>query len=248
MKFLTRHRHKALFIWYILLFYILVIPISYLVQTIYFQFDPQSLTFINELIASGASETQLLSATALPNSIMNVTIYTLAAIPMFMLLHDELDTYFMQAWNDKKTFLKQVVIGYLIMFALSAVASIIMTLLNIVDSSANQTGVEAILSTSPLLSVITVVFLAPFVEEIVFRYLLIRGLKRFVPIGVAATISIVLFALIHVLEAGDFINIIPYLALGAGLTIAYVRTDNIMVAIAIHFIQNFIAILVMMGL
>ncbi|MGL4952918.1 MAG: lysostaphin resistance A-like protein, partial [Culicoidibacterales bacterium] len=168
--------------------------------------------------------------------------------PMFALLHDELNHFFEISWQNKRLFGFQVLRGYGFMFLFSFIASLIMMFFQINDASANQETVESLISLVPFISIITIVILAPFVEEIVFRYLLIGGLKKHMPIWGAATISTVVFALIHVLQAGDFINIIPYLALGAGLTFAYVRTNNIMVPIALHFIQNFVAVLVSLSL
>lgn len=244
MQKLFQHRHGFLFIWYILLFYILVAPISVLVQELYFQFNPQALISLQALYAAGASEAQLIVATAMPSALVNLTIYTLAAAPMFALLQPELDTFFSVGWTNKKRFSLQVLKGYLIMIGLGFIASLAMMLLQIGDTSANQQNVESLISIVPFLSMITVVILAPFVEEIIFRYLLIKGLGKYIPVWAAGVVSVIVFAAIHVLQAGDFINIIPYLALGAGLTIAYIRTNNIMVPIAMHFIQNLIAVLV----
>ncbi|MGL6056904.1 MAG: lysostaphin resistance A-like protein [Culicoidibacterales bacterium] len=248
MRKFMQNRHLFLFIWYIILFYLLVTPIALLVQNLYFTLDPQALATFEQLIAANASETQLAVVMAMPSALINLVVYTLAAVPMFALLHDELDHFFTISWQNKRLFGFQVLRGYGFMFLFSLIASLVMMLLQITDSSANQETVESLISLVPFISTITIVILAPFVEEIVFRYLLIRGLKKYIPVWAAATISIVVFALIHVLQASDFINIIPYLALGAGLTLAYIRTDNIMVPIALHFIQNFIAVLISLSL
>ncbi|MGL4624431.1 MAG: lysostaphin resistance A-like protein [Culicoidibacterales bacterium] len=248
MNTLLKHRHLFLFIWYLLLFYFLVAPISLLVQNIYFYFDPAALAAFEQLYSSGANDAQLLVATAIPSALINLVIYTLAAVPMFALLHDELDQSFALGWKNKKQFTFQVIRGYLLMLAFSFIASLAMMLLGLTDSSANQQSVESLISLVPFLTTITVVILAPFVEEIVFRYLLIKGLKKYLPLWGAGVISVLVFATIHVLQAGDFINIIPYLALGAGLTIAYLRTNNIMVSIALHFIQNLIAVLISLSI
>ncbi|MGL5916958.1 MAG: lysostaphin resistance A-like protein [Culicoidibacterales bacterium] len=248
MHKLNQHRHAFLFIWYILLFYIFVTPIASLVQNIYFTFDPLALSTFEQLLATNASEAQLMAITAMPSALINLVVYTLAAVPMFALLHDELNQFFEISWQNKRLFGFQVLRGYGFMFLFSFIASLIMMFFQINDASANQETVESLISLVPFISIITIVILAPFVEEIVFRYLLIGGLKKHMPIWGAATISTVVFALIHVLQAGDFINIIPYLALGAGLTFAYVRTNNIMVPIALHFIQNFVAVLVSLSL
>lgn len=248
MNTMLKHRHLFLFIWYLLLFYILSVPISILVQTIYFFFDPAALTAVEQLYSSGASDAQLLMATAVPSAIINLVIYTLAAVPMFALLHDELDAFFTMGWQNKKRFSLQVIRGYLLMLFFSFIASLLMLVLGLTDSSVNQESVESLISLVPFLTMITVVLLAPFVEEIVFRYLLIKGLKKYLPTWTAGVISVILFAAIHVLQAGDFINIIPYLALGAGLTLAYLRTNNIMVPISLHFIQNLIAVLISLSL
>ncbi|MGL5915813.1 MAG: hypothetical protein ACRCZG_06090, partial [Culicoidibacterales bacterium] len=104
MHKLNQHRHAFLFIWYILLFYIFVTPIASLVQNIYFTFDPLALSTFEQLLATNASEAQLMAITAMPSALINLVVYTLAAVPMFALLHDELNHFFEISWQNKRLF------------------------------------------------------------------------------------------------------------------------------------------------
>ncbi|MGL4973135.1 MAG: hypothetical protein ACRC6H_08315, partial [Culicoidibacterales bacterium] len=82
MRKFMQNRHLFLFIWYIILFYLLVTPIALLVQNLYFTLDPQALATFEQLIAANASETQLAVVTAMPSALINLVVYTLAAVPM----------------------------------------------------------------------------------------------------------------------------------------------------------------------
>lgn len=82
--------------------------------------------------------------------------------------------------------------------------------------------------------VISVVFVAPFAEELLFRVVLFGSLARTMPVIWAALISATLFGLVH----GDLV-LFPFLAFfGFVNAIVYYRTGNIFVAILLHALNN----------
>lgn len=89
---------------------------------------------------------------------------------------------------------------------------------------------------------------APIVEELVFR----ASIRRFIKNKyLFIVISSIIFGVLHaVTEANLFmiaITSLPYIALGACLAVGYTKSNNILVDMSMHAINNFIAV-VLMGL
>ena len=97
----------------------------------------------------------------------------------------------------------------------------------------------------------TTVFLAPIVEELVFRKSFFAVIKNK---WIALVLSSFVFGIIHALStAGTFqtklIYAIPYFSSGLAFGIAYIRSDkNIIVPIACHMFNNIVATLLSISL
>ncbi len=95
---------------------------------------------------------------------------------------------------------------------------------------------------SPLemsLMAILIVIVAPICEEIVYRGFLFRYLNRRVSIGLAIAISSCIFALMHM----NLYSFLPLFVLGAGLSLVYRISGNIVSSITIHVLFNFVNLL-----
>lgn len=115
--------------------------------------------------------------------------------------------------------------------------------------SANQVAIEEMTTQVPFLPMVLVtVLMAPFVEEYVFRHLMIGKLSRWVNVWVCAAISMVLFASIHFISTGfsfDPVQIVPYLTLAAAISVAYVLTGrSLAYATILHVFNNLVSIVV----
>ncbi|MBQ7363596.1 MAG: CPBP family intramembrane metalloprotease [Clostridia bacterium] len=97
-------------------------------------------------------------------------------------------------------------------------------------------SLDEMLDGTPIwLMIVSVVILAPIVEEIIFRKMIIDRLSRFGG-TIAVIISSVAFALIHT-NLYQF----PYaLAVGFVLGYVYLRSGNVIYTIVIHMIMNFL--------
>ena len=90
-----------------------------------------------------------------------------------------------------------------------------------------------------LLAVLIAVVLAPLAEELVFRGLLHRNLRRRMRVVPATLISSVLFALVHVdVVLSQPIALVGLTLAGAVMAIAYERTGSLVVPIVIHAVYN----------
>ncbi|WP_285245332.1 CPBP family intramembrane glutamic endopeptidase [Pseudarthrobacter sp. fls2-241-R2A-127] len=115
-----------------------------------------------------------------------------------------------------------------------------------VETSANQAGLQALIQqVPPWLMVPLLVVVGPFVEEYIFRHLLIGKLARRVNIWICCVLSAVLFAALHIVgqEAVTLTALLPYLAMGATLVFVYVWTGkNVMFSYFVHAAKNLLAV------
>ncbi|MDI3330290.1 MAG: CPBP family intramembrane metalloprotease [Micrococcus sp.] len=115
--------------------------------------------------------------------------------------------------------------------------------------SANQLAIEEMTTQVDFLPMVLVtVLMAPFVEEYVFRHLMIGKLSRYINVWVCVVLSMVLFAMIHFISTGFRFNpveLIPYLTLAAAICVAYVLTGKSLAYVVIlHVFNNLVSIVV----
>ena len=89
-----------------------------------------------------------------------------------------------------------------------------------------------------LYTLITSVVFAPIIEELVFRGVLFNRLKIRIGIVPAMLISSILFAIGH-----DFGGIVSAFLFGICMCILYLKTDNILIPMSVHLINNIVATL-----
>ena len=139
----------------------------------------------------------------------------------------------------------------LLMVPLAVVAMMILTAILValsgpVQTSANQAGLQALMQQVPAwLMVPLLVIVGPFVEEYIFRHLLIGKLSRRVNIWVCCALSVAFFAGLHIVghEQLTLQVLMPYLAMGAVLVFVYVWAGkNVMFSYFVHASKNLLAV------
>ncbi|MFJ4209669.1 lysostaphin resistance A-like protein [Paenarthrobacter sp. NPDC089675] len=115
-----------------------------------------------------------------------------------------------------------------------------------VQNSENQLGIQGLLQHVPAwLMVPLLVVLGPFVEEYLFRHLLIGKLSQYVNIWICCLVSVVVFASIHTVgrEGLALSALAPYLGMGVVLVGVYVWTGkNLMFSYFVHAAKNLLAV------
>ena len=89
-----------------------------------------------------------------------------------------------------------------------------------------------------LLSATATIIFAPLIEELMFRGVLFNRLKIRIGIVAAMIVSSFIFAIGH-----DFGGITSAFLFGICMCILYLKTDNILVPMSVHFINNVVATL-----
>lgn len=134
------------------------------------------------------------------------------------------------------------IVGNLLSTALSASGS---------SESVNQSLVETLLGTMPSLTIISIVVLAPILEESIFRLFVFNTIYPKNRI-LAYITSGFIFGFIHVSSEvlagniGEMAMIFPYLFIGLALCFIYEKTDNICYPILCHATLNAISVILIM--
>ncbi|HHX69231.1 MAG: type II CAAX endopeptidase family protein [Miniphocaeibacter sp.] len=155
-------------------------------------------------------------------------------------------------WHELRTGMKEFfnkwwkkIIQFLLVFILFTILSEIIGFLIEIPTSSNQYVLEEMIDSYPIMIFGTII-LAPFVEEIIFRHILIGRLSKTIPKLLAIIISCTLFALIH---SGLTISFIVYFLMGIAYTIIYIlNKDNFVASFIYHVIHNSIVLLSVLGI
>lgn len=185
-------------------------------------------------------------------TLINFGIYLLLAIALIPLAFKTLKLEF-GLYFPRQSWLKDVLIGYGLMFIGSAVAVVFVQVIGIIfnylpSEAVNQQAIQASLFSKYgfLMIIVTVVF-APLFEELIFRKAFFSLFKKEY---VALVFTSLLFGLIHVVgEAsllGFITNWITYSTSGFVLGYIYIKNNhNIWSSILIHAVYNAVAIVLM---
>jgi hypothetical protein len=93
-----------------------------------------------------------------------------------------------------------------------------------------------------ILTGIAIVFMAPIAEEVFFRGFIFAGLRRYLNLPIAGSLSGALFALAH----GDPGLILPFAGVGLVLAFVYERSGSLWAPIGVHFVFNSVSFLLLL--
>lgn len=170
----------------------------------------------------------------------NILIQVILVIVMYILMKKEIKVGFVELKNNFKKHFNKIIGVVLNMFLISFIT---MTVISIIVREEPLNN-SAILQLPIILKIMLGVIAGPFVEELIFRGLLKKGIKNE---KIFVVISSLLFGLIHVNEVTDimqFLYIIPYGAIGIILSQNYVKNNNIAQNILSHSVWNALALAV----
>lgn len=145
---------------------------------------------------------------------------------------------------------RTILIGIGLLYLINIVVGNLISLLTETNTSSNQEGVQTMFNQNMVLQAIATVIFAPILEELVFRGVIFRGLRKYGFIF-AAIVSGGMFGLMHVFSSliegnlADFTYIILYALLGMIFSKMYEDTHSIYVPIVGHAFYNGLSVLAM---
>ena len=88
-----------------------------------------------------------------------------------------------------------------------------------------------------LVEILTAVIAAPFIEELLFRGIVFRSLRKIAPVGISILLSSVLFGIYHM----NAVQAVYASCMGAVAAILYEKRQNLLFPILVHIANNLIA-------
>lgn len=143
---------------------------------------------------------------------------------------------------------RALAVGLIALYGLNELVYRLTKLIAANQTNLNDTTISAQIDDAPHMTLLIVVFLAPFVEEVLFRGLVfgnLRGKSR----AVAYLLSCLLFALVHVWQFAVvnrdityFLLMIQYLVPGLVLAWVYDHSGTLWAAIGLHVAANALSV------
>ena len=124
--------------------------------------------------------------------------------------------------------------------AIMATSNIIIAKLTNLEMATNQESINNIITASPILAFVITTFIAPFIEELVFRKAFSDAIKSKIPFILTSGIVFGAMHIISTLSTSLYglLYIIPYSSLGICFGIIYYKTKNIYSTMFIHMLHN----------
>ena len=135
-------------------------------------------------------------------------------------------------------------LGLVILYGLNALARQVLQMFPLEWENPNDQSVLARMGTAPGITILTVVFLSPFIEELLFRGYIFGNLREYHR-GAAYVVSCLLFALAHVWpymagapDWNHLLLLVQYLLPGAVMAWAFERSDTLWGSVLLHIAVN----------
>ena len=143
---------------------------------------------------------------------------------------------------------KYMAVGLVALYGLNELVYRLTRLVVSNQTNLNDTTISAQIEDAPHMTLLIVIFLAPFVEEVLFRGLVFGGLRG-KSVLLAYAVSCALFALVHVwqfvVQSRDltyFLLMVQYLVPGVVLAWVYDRSGTLWTAIGLHAVTNALSV------
>ncbi|MDN7243021.1 CPBP family intramembrane metalloprotease [Planococcus sp. N028] len=157
------------------------------------------------------------------------------------------DRKFFDIWKGKNAGLPKAIgwglLGFLMLLVGQSLAAYIEIAMGIEPGSENTQNIVILTETVPL-TIMAVVLFAPILEELVFRRVIFGSLNQTTNFFVAAGISALVFAAVHM----EFTHLLVYFTSGTILAFLYQKTKSIITPIIAHIMLNGYVMLIQLNL
>ena len=191
----------------------------------------------------------------MPSTIANYLkylVYVVLALYASFLCKDRL----IQQWNEirktKRKFFFGVLKGWLFLFLMTILfellSSILRQFLGLDGQSLNQSNLQSTFQDQPLLIAVFACIIGPLVEELLFRQILLRYLRKSLPTWLSVFLVGLAFALTHMhsLSLSEWVGAVGYLGGGLAFSIIYVKEkENIYYPLLVHMLGNSLSFIIL---
>ena len=184
-------------------------------------------------------------ASLMPSAITNYLVYVVLALYGSFLFKDRL----IQQWNEirktKRKFFFGVLTGWFFLILMTVffgfISGILRQFLGLDGQGLNQSNIQSTFQEQPLLIAVFACIIGPLVEELFFRQILLRYLRKSLATWLSVFLVGLVFALTHMhsLSLSEWIGAVGYLGGGLAFSIIYVKEkENIYYPLVVHMIMN----------
>lgn len=170
--------------------------------------------------------------------------YGLLFVVTLLIFHQFLGRTTRNLANNLGTACRSALVSFVALYGLNELAYRLTRLIAAAGTNLNDAPISAQVWDAPRVTQLIIVFLAPFVEEALFRGLVFGNLKH-KSRAAAYLVSCLLFALLHTWQFAvvspdvtHFLLLMQYLVPGAVLAWAYESSGTLWTAIAVHAAAN----------
>ena len=191
-------------------------------------------------------------ASLMPSTIANYLVYVVLALYGSFLFKDRL----IQQWNEirktKRKFFFGVLTGWLFLILMTVVFGFVSEMLRqffgLVGQGLNQSNIQSTFQEQPLLIAVFACIIGPLVEELFFRQILLRYLRKSLATWLSVFLVGLVFALTHMhsLSLSEWIGAVGYLGGGLAFSIIYVKEkENIYYPLLVHMLGNSLSFIIL---
>ena len=188
----------------------------------------------------------------MPSTIANYLVYVVLALYGSFLFKDRL----IQQWNEirktKRKFFFGVLTGWLFLILMTVVfgfvSEMLRRFLGLDGQGLNQSNIQSTFQEQPLLIAVFACIIGPLVEELFFRQILLRYLRKNLPTWLSVFLVGLAFALTHMhsLSLSEWVGAVGYLGGGLAFSIIYVKEkENIYYPLLVHMLGNSLSLIIL---
>ena len=188
----------------------------------------------------------------MPSAIANYLVYVVLALCGSFLFKDRL----IQQWNEirktKRKFFFDILTGWLFLILMTVVfgfvSEMLRRFLGLDGQGLNQSNIQSTFQEQPLLIAVFACSIGPLVEELFFRQILLRYLRKSLATWLSVFLVGLVFALTHMhsLSLSEWVGAVGYLGGGLAFSIIYVKEkENIYYPLLVHMLSNSLSLIIL---
>ena len=188
----------------------------------------------------------------LPSSAGTYLVYTIMFVYGCFLFKSLLLQKWEEVRNSKRKFIFGVLTGWLFLILMTVIFGFVSEMLRqffgLVGQGLNQSNIQSTFQEQPLLIAVFACIIGPLVEELFFRQILLRYLRKNLPTWLSVFLVGLAFALTHMhsLSLSEWVGAVGYLGGGLVFSIIYVKEkENIYYPLLVHILGNSLSFIIL---
>ena len=188
----------------------------------------------------------------LPSSAGTYLVYTIMFVYGCFLFKSLLLPKWEEVRTSKRKFIFGVLKGWALLFILTILfgllSEMLRQMLGLSGQGLNEANIQTAFKEQPLLIAVFACVIGPLVEELFFRQILLRYLRKSLPTWLSVFLVGLAFALTHMhsLSLSEWVGAVGYLGGGLAFSIIYVKEkENVYYPLLVHMLGNSLSFIIL---